>query len=65
MIFMWQTPKAKFYYPTHPFSVFSDAQDLATKVLENNYVLPSLLKENIWAENWQENYQDYLDTVLQ
>jgi hypothetical protein len=65
MIFMWKTPKATFYYPTHPFSVFTDAHDLAAQVIESNYYFPSLTKEKFWAKNWQKNFQDYLDLVLQ
>lgn len=60
-IFIWNTPKARFGFPSHPFSVFEDASDLARQLFESNgkEFSPEQSQE-IWAPNWRENYQQFL-----
>lgn len=63
-VFLWNTPRAKFGYPTHPFGVFSDAYDLAEKILDgkNGRIDPSTADE-FWAPNWKQNYLTFLQSV--
>lgn len=60
-IFIWDTPKARFGFPNHPFCVFDDAGDLAYQLFENNgKELTAEQSKEIWAPNWRENYQRFL-----
>ena len=63
-IFMWDTPKAKFFYPSHPFATFSDADDLVAKIQygESGRVDSSMAHE-FWAPNWKQNYLTFLESV--
>lgn len=63
-IFMWDTPKAKFGYPSHPFATFSDADDLVAKIQDGESGrVDSSLAEELWAPNWKENYLNFLESV--
>ncbi len=61
-IFLWETPKAIFSYPSHPFTGFLDAQDFILKFddLGGTDTIP----EEIWAPNWMENYHNYIDFAM-
>ena len=60
-IFIWDTRKARFYFPNHPFCVFGDASNLASQLFENNgKELTPEQNQEIWAPNWRENYQQFL-----
>lgn len=63
-IFLWNTPKAKFCYSTHPFAVFSDADDLVVKILDgkSGRIDPSTTEE-FWAPNWKQSYLTFLQSV--
>lgn len=63
-IFLWDTPKARFGYPSHPFATFSDADDLVAKIQdgESGRVNASTA-EDFWAPNWKENYLTFLESV--
>lgn len=63
-IFIWNTPKARFSFPFHPFTVFSDADDLIAKICddESGRVDTSIMEE-FWAPNWKENYLSFLEGV--
>lgn len=63
-IFIWDTPKAKFSYPEHPFITFFDANDFQQKFSINQDRWSSASTAEIWADNWQENYRHYLEEVL-
>ncbi len=63
-IFLWDTPKAKFSYPTHPFTVFSDADDLVTKIQDcSSGRIDPLIAEEFWTPNWKQNYLAFLQSV--
>lgn len=60
-IFIWDTPKARFSFPSHPFCVFDDASDLALQLLQDDRKeLTSEQSRAIWAPSWRENYQHFL-----
>ena len=64
-IFIWDTPKARFSYPEHPFQRFSDAEELAKLVLDERAGIISVQQlECIWPSNWQQSYLDFLKKVL-
>lgn len=63
-ILLWETPKARFSYPNHPFSSFVDAKTFAEAILSPDTTLKNVRQEDIWASNWRANYSDYLNHVL-
>jgi hypothetical protein len=64
-VFIWDTPKARFGYPLHPFQVFSDATELAHLVLDESAGQVGVQQmESIWTPNWKRNYLNFLDEVL-
>lgn len=59
-VFIWDTPKSRFYFPHHPFESFSDKEDLLSKIGQPNQGLVAQNQaEQIWANNWQENYRHF------
>ena len=60
-IYIWDTPKARYSYPVHPFHRFSDADELAHLILEKSAgrVSPADM-ESIWAPNWRRNYLAFI-----
>jgi hypothetical protein len=63
-IFLWDTPRARFGYPTHPFPVFSDAEDLVSKIQDGESGrIDSSTVEEFWAPNWKQNYLAFLQSV--
>lgn len=63
-IFIWDTPKARFAFPIHPFDVFSSADDLVAKIMDSKSGImdPSNVEE-FWAPNWKENYLAFLQNT--
>lgn len=65
-VFIWDTPKARFSYPVHPFQGFSDASELAHLVLDENAGRVSTQQmESIWASNWQSNYLEFIKKAVE
>jgi len=64
-VFLWETSKASFRYPHHPFEGFSNAKSFAAKILDNHSDSSSVILEDFWATDWRENYRNYLKHVLQ
>lgn len=60
-IFIWDTPKARFSYPDHPFQAISSAAmmfDLMNNT--NNGDLSQSVVESIWAPDWEIKYKTFL-----
>ena len=65
-VFIWDTPKARFSYPVHPFRGFSDASELAHLILDEGAGRVNHQQmESIWAPNWRSNYRDFIERVVQ
>jgi hypothetical protein len=63
-IFLWDTSKAKFCYPSHPFTAFFDADDLIAKIKDDETGrVDSSTAEEFWAPYWKENYLAFLESV--
>jgi hypothetical protein len=63
-VFIWDTPKARFSFPVHPFQGFSDANELARLILDESAGrVSSRRMESIWAPNWKRNYTNFLEKV--
>lgn len=61
-VFIWDTPKARFTYPSHPFQRFSNADELVAGVLEDNAGrIDDVLSHRIWASHWRQNYLDFME----
>jgi hypothetical protein len=61
-IFVWTTPKSKFYFPDHPFREFNTVPEVASLILSNSFQekTPSGV-EKIWASNWLNNYMNFIN----
>lgn len=60
-IFIWDTPKSRFGYPSHPFQMFSSAATLMEQFDQTDFgrVAPSI-SEAIWAPAWSDRYAAFL-----
>ena len=63
-VLLWETPKARFSYPQHPFCGFADARALVEALQTPEGEYSALLAEEIWAPDWAHNYREYLAQVL-
>lgn len=63
-VFLWNTPKARFAYPVHPFATFDDAQQLGAMLAGGEGALSPGQVDAIWAPGWQQAYTRYVDTAL-
>jgi hypothetical protein len=58
-IYMWNTHKARFAFPVHPFESFSTAGELAALI--DRPAIPSKLRAgDFWAPHWKKNYATFL-----
>lgn len=64
-VLLWETPKARFSYPRHPFASFADADTFAESILDPEAGRPHVVQKEIWASDWRSNYRRYLEHVLQ
>jgi hypothetical protein len=60
-IVVWDTPKARFGYPRHPFGTVAGAAELAERIGDRTFGVcrPEAATE-IWAPCWQESYLQFL-----
>ena len=60
-IFIWDTPKAGFSYPNHPFQAFTSAETLMDQLDQSDSGrLAASASAAIWAPAWRENYLEFL-----
>ncbi len=64
-ILLWETPKARFSYPQHPFVAFTDAEILAELILDSEKGRSEVVEDELWAPDWLGNYRSYLAQVMQ
>jgi hypothetical protein len=65
-VFIWNTPKARFSFPSHPFQSFFDANELARLLRDDSAGRVSTQQiDSIWAPDWQRNYRDFSEGVMQ
>ena len=63
-VFLWNTLKARFSYPIHPFASFSDAIDLIEKIRNSDEGYLNLQSaDQVWAPEWRENYLTFLRDI--
>jgi len=63
-VLLWETPKACFSFPKHPFRGFVTAEELEEEILSDNSRRMHVAANDIWARDWRGNYRRYLDHVL-
>ncbi|MDO9419790.1 MAG: hypothetical protein Q7T66_03920 [Herminiimonas sp.] len=60
-IFIWDTAKARFCYPQHPFSTFSDSNDLVSQLSGRaQKYIKAVQESDIWQPDWRKNYDGFL-----
>lgn len=64
-ILLWDTPKARYSYPRHPFHRFEDVRDLVGLILDDDAgrVSPQQM-DSIWAPDWQRNYRNFIEQAV-
>ena len=64
-VFIWDTPKARFYYPEYPFPKFTGISDLIPKLIKlKEGSVSDVEDELIWASNWQNNYLQFVKSFV-
>ncbi|MFS2023588.1 hypothetical protein [Massilia sp. CT11-137] len=62
-IFIWDTPKSRFAYPSHPFFRFQTVDQLAEAVIAGSGAMDAARNEQIWSACWRTRYRDFLAAV--
>ncbi|MEN3030993.1 hypothetical protein [Chromobacterium amazonense] len=61
-LFVWDTPKARFCYPTLPFEGFTSADTLIQLLTQDGAgELSAAQVDAFWAAGWQGNYRNFLE----
>jgi len=64
-VFLWDTEKARFGFPSHPFLTFASSDDLVKKItFEKEGEVSASVVESMWASGWESNYRDFLKNTL-
>lgn len=64
-VFIWNTHKARFTYPAHPFRSFNAANDLADLIRDDNAGHVSTRQiESIWTPHWERNYLEFIEKAI-
>lgn len=62
-VFIWDTPKSRFCYPSHPFEAVASIEQLVARI-EQPYMESSAVDpEDIWASGWRANYLRFLEST--
>jgi hypothetical protein len=60
-VFVWNTPKAAFGFPTHPFFNIDSPEELTSALLDPAAGLVTTRQvEDIWAPGWRDSYERFL-----
>lgn len=60
-VFIWDTAKARFGYPSHPFQRFGNAEELAEMLGSNDTgAVESFDGNAVWEPDWRTNYENFL-----
>jgi len=63
-IFMWNSLKAQFCFPDHPFNSFSSADELIEILKHDKIANESVQNPDIyWEPNWQNNFIVFLKSI--
>jgi len=63
-VFMWDTPKARFTLPEHPFETFKNVTSLTSALSASKPHTARHSPQDIWAPNWQDNYSRFVKEVV-
>lgn len=62
-IFLWDTPKARFGFPHHPFESFATVADLVDMLnCSSSGKLSADASDALWAPDWKRRYAEFLTT---
>lgn len=62
-VFMWETPKAQFTLPEHPFETFTDVTALTIALSAAKPQTAQQFAQDICAPHWQDNYNRFVQEV--
>lgn len=63
-VFIWDTPKSRFSFPSHPFFGFSTVQQLADAITSGNGAVSDEQNARIWSDDWEGKYRQFLQSVV-
>lgn len=64
-ILIWNTPKAAFTFPEHPFQPFEDAEEFVALLSSGSLRRISQQEvHGIWAPSWRSNYLAFISSAL-
>jgi hypothetical protein len=61
-IFLWDTPKARFCFPSFPFEAVKSAEEMKIRLDDERPCL--ITPSEIWENDWKENYMTFLDRAM-
>jgi hypothetical protein len=62
-VFIWDTPKSRFSFPSHPFFSFNSVEQLAEAITCGKGGVSAEQNARIWGDGWEENYQRFLRSI--
>lgn len=62
-VFIWDTSKSRFAFPSHPFFRFQTVGELASAIQTGKGAISAEQNDQIWSPDWQRRYADFLETV--
>ncbi len=64
-IFVWDTPKSRFAFASHPFGSFATGDELAEFLIEGKAgIVDTTSSRRVWAPDWRANYNRFVDETL-
>ncbi len=63
-ILVWNTPKASFTFPNHPFREFSDIDHLFDLMSDGENGSRKTSADSFWAPHWEKNYSELTRRLL-
>ena len=62
-VFLWDTPKARFCYPSYPFSAVTSPAELAAALASDPARGSHIEAPEIWATDWYGRYMNFVRSV--
>lgn len=65
-VFVWDTPKARFTIPRHPFTGFREPEELLELLRDSaGGRVDDDAKEKVWAPHWRNTYATFIEEAMQ
>jgi hypothetical protein len=61
-VFLWDTPKSRFCYPSYPLEAIRDAEDMELKLACGHN--KTIAADDVWENGWEANYRGFVEQAL-